>query len=106
MHIYCINLEKRGDRRKTSGVEFAREGLDVEFFPATDGRINAPSGLSVRPSEYGCTMSHTRVWRDMIEKGYETALVFEDDVRLILILDQNCLRLWRMHKGSSGISYI
>lgn len=28
-------------------------------------------------------MSHTRVWRDMVEKGYPAALVFEDDVRLV-----------------------
>ena len=28
-------------------------------------------------------MSHTRVWRDMVEKEYPAALVFEDDVRLV-----------------------
>ena len=28
-------------------------------------------------------MSHTRVWRDIVEKGYPAALVFEDDVRLV-----------------------
>jgi hypothetical protein len=28
-------------------------------------------------------MSHTRVWRDMVEKQYPAALVFEDDVRLV-----------------------
>lgn len=82
MHAYCINLEKRDDRRETAGAEFTREGLDVEFFPATDGRIGTPPGLYVNPAEYGCSMSHTRVWRDMIEKGHEMALVFEDDVCL------------------------
>ena len=79
MHAYCINLEKRDDRRETAGAEFTREGLDVEFFPATDGRIGTPPGLYVNPAEYGCSMSHTRVWRDMIEKGHEMALVFEDE---------------------------
>jgi GR25 family glycosyltransferase involved in LPS biosynthesis len=82
MHAYCINLEKRADRRETAGAEFEREGLDVEFFPATDGRVDTPAGLYVNPAEYGCSMSHTRVWRDMVEKGYEMALVFEDDVCL------------------------
>jgi len=82
MHAYCINLEKRADRRETAGAEFEREGLEVEFFPATDGRIGTPSGLYVNPAEYGCSMSHTRVWRDMVEKGHEMALVFEDDVCL------------------------
>ena len=83
MHIYCINLEKRDDRRRSAGAEFDREGLEVEFFPATDGRIDPPRGLYVSPAEYGCSMSHTRVWRDMIEKGHQVALVFEDDVCLI-----------------------
>lgn len=83
MHAYCINLEKRDDRRRSAGAEFEREGLDVEFFPATDGRVNPPPGLYVNPAEYGCSMSHTRVWRDMVEKGYPAALVFEDDVRLV-----------------------
>ena len=28
-------------------------------------------------------MSHVRVWRDMVEKGHEIALVTEDDIRLV-----------------------
>jgi len=28
-------------------------------------------------------MSHVRVWRDMVEKGYDIALVSEDDIRLV-----------------------
>ena len=83
MHTYCINLEKREDRRKSAGEEFKREGVEVEFFPATDGRISPPRGLYLSPAEYGCAMSHTRIWRDMIEKGHEMALIFEDDVCLI-----------------------
>jgi GR25 family glycosyltransferase involved in LPS biosynthesis len=83
MHIYCINLDKRDDRRRSAEAEFAREGLDVEFFSATDGRINTPKGLCLTPSEYGCVKSHVRIWRDIVENGYESALIFEDDVRLV-----------------------
>ena len=83
MHIYSINLERRQDRRDVVIEEFEREGLDVEFFPATDGRIEAPSGIYISPSEYGCAMSHVRVWRDIVEKGRDMALVCEDDVRLV-----------------------
>jgi len=83
MHAYCINLDKRTDRRDDARAEFDREGLDVEFFSATDGRIDPPPGLYVTPAEYGCSMSHTRIWRDMVQNGYETALVFEDDVCLV-----------------------
>jgi len=84
MHIYCINLERRTDRRTKVATEFTREGLDVEFFRAIDGRIEPPSDLYITPSEYGCASSHMRVWRDMVERGHEMALVLEDDVELCL----------------------
>jgi GR25 family glycosyltransferase involved in LPS biosynthesis len=83
MHTYCINLEHRTDRRDEAQLEFDREGIDVEFFRATNGRKEAPSGLYISEPEYGCAMSHVRVWRDMVEKGHEIALVTEDDVRLV-----------------------
>jgi GR25 family glycosyltransferase involved in LPS biosynthesis len=83
MHIYCINLEHREDRRITVGAEFEREGLDVEFFPAVDGRVNTPTGLYVTPPEYGCSMSHTNIWRDIVEKKHTISLIFEDDVCLV-----------------------
>jgi len=83
MHTYCINLEHRDDRRETVSKEFEREGLDVEFFRATNGRKESPTGLYISQPEYGCAMSHVRVWRDMVEKGHEIALVTEDDVRLV-----------------------
>jgi len=84
MHIYCINLERRRDRRESVQTEFTRSGFDdVEFFPATDGRVNTPDGLYITPPEYGCASSHVRVWRDMVAKGYKSALVFEDDVHLL-----------------------
>lgn len=28
-------------------------------------------------------MSHTRIWRDIVDKGHEVSLIFEDDVRLV-----------------------
>ena len=83
MHTYCISLDRRPDRRAAVSEEFEREGVDVEFFSATDGRLESPPDIYITPPEYGCAMSHVRVWRDMVQKGYETALVFEDDVFLV-----------------------
>lgn len=80
MKVYCINLERRPDRREKVEEEFQREGLEnVEFFTATDGcdhpRMNR--------GECGCTDSHIRVWRDIVDRGHPWALVFEDDARLV-----------------------
>jgi len=83
MHTYCINLEHRTDRRDEAQLEFVREGIDVEFFRATNGREESPTGLYISQPEYGCAMSHVRIWRDMVEKGYDIALVTEDDVRFV-----------------------
>jgi len=84
MHVYCINLERRQDRRGRVAQEFEREDIGpIEFFPATDGRVEAPKGIYISPAEYGCASSHVRIWRDIVTQGYEQALVFEDDVTLL-----------------------
>jgi len=82
MQAYCINLERNPERHATAQAEFEREGLDVEFFRGTDGKAEAPDGLFITKSEWGCADSHIRVWRDMVENGHEMALVFEDDISL------------------------
>lgn len=83
MQVYCINLERNPERREAAQAEFDREDLHVEFFRATDGKVEAPEGLFITKSEWGCADSHIRVWRDVVEKGYEFALVFEDDIALV-----------------------
>ena len=82
MQAYCINLARNPERRAAAQAEFEREGLDVTFFRATDGKAEAPEGLLITKSEWGCADSHIRVWRDMVENGHEMALVFEDDISL------------------------
>jgi GR25 family glycosyltransferase involved in LPS biosynthesis len=83
MQTYCINLARNPERRVSAQTEFEREGLDVTFFRATDGKAEAPEGLLITKSEWGCADSHIRVWRDMVENGHEMALVFEDDISLV-----------------------
>jgi hypothetical protein len=81
-HAYCINLERSKERRASAQKQFESHGLDVEMFNATDGNLEAPNKLFITKAEWGCAMSHVRIWRDIVEKGYETTLVFEDDVVL------------------------
>jgi GR25 family glycosyltransferase involved in LPS biosynthesis len=75
-HVYCVNLERSTDRKAHMTREFERENMDVEFFPAIDGKLLGRDGA------YGCAMSHLSIWRDIVAKGYENALIFEDDVTL------------------------
>lgn len=83
-HVYCINLERRPDRKTSALKQFQKAGIDnVEFFRGTDGRIEAPDDIYISKPEYGCSDSHIRIWRDVIENGYETVLIFEDDVHIL-----------------------
>jgi len=75
-HIYCLNLERSLERRKKMEKEFEKEGLDVEFFKACDGRAMGKDGI------FGCAQSHINIWKDIVSKGYENVLIFEDDVWL------------------------
>ena len=83
MQAYCINLGRNPERRASAQVEFEREGLNVTFFHATDGKAEAPEDLMITKSEWGCADSHIRVWRDVVENGHEMAMVFEDDISLV-----------------------
>jgi GR25 family glycosyltransferase involved in LPS biosynthesis len=82
-HAYCINLERRPDRREQAEAEFETLAFDVEFWPATDGKQGAPQGIRITESEWGCADSHIRIWKDIVEQNYSVALVFEDDVRIL-----------------------
>jgi GR25 family glycosyltransferase involved in LPS biosynthesis len=83
-HVYCINLERRHDRRVAVTKEFKKAGVEnVQFWRATDGRLEAPDGIRLTKPEYGCADSHIRLWRDIVENNYETVLVFEDDVQIL-----------------------
>jgi GR25 family glycosyltransferase involved in LPS biosynthesis len=78
-----VNLERRPDRKESAQEQFKISKIkNVEFFNATDGKLYSPPDIQISPPEWGCADSHIRIWRDIIEKGYETVLVFEDDVKI------------------------
>jgi GR25 family glycosyltransferase involved in LPS biosynthesis len=82
MKFYCINLERRPDRKEQAMVQFYREGLDVEFIKASDGNKEAPMGISLSNGEWGCSDSHIRVYKDIVKNSHEISVIFEDDVNL------------------------
>ncbi|KAJ1674876.1 hypothetical protein EV182_002392, partial [Spiromyces aspiralis] len=105
-HIYCIGMHDNRARQGRLKQIFKYLDLDVEMFPAVDidnepgltlptdlaQAVPATSHPSGRPSsrfrvippfnkhDIGCWVSHLRVWQDMVEHGYETTLILEDDV--------------------------
>lgn len=95
--IYVINLERASDRRAHMNKIF--KDVDFEYLVATDksgihydqalkeGLIAERNmkELSRHPkklseAEIACAISHRRIFEDMLEKGYQRILIFEDDI--------------------------
>ncbi|XP_017776204.1 PREDICTED: glycosyltransferase 25 family member [Nicrophorus vespilloides] len=95
--IFMINLVRRPERRDRMVKCFDELGLDVQIIDAVDGKNLNETFLSdidflpeyadpfhkraMTLGEIGCFMSHYNIWMEIIEKGYETSLVLEDDIR-------------------------
>ena len=78
-NIYCINLERRPDRRNEATEEFKRFDLDFEFFNGVDGHeLNVPA--KIKPGHVGCVMSHLNLYRYLKEQEGEIFMITEDDV--------------------------
>ncbi|XP_058460846.1 glycosyltransferase 25 family member isoform X2 [Malaya genurostris] len=98
-HIYMINLERRSERRKKMLNNFDELGLEVEYFPAVDGKkltddVLREIGVKFLPGyadpfhqrpmtmgEIGCFLSHYYIWKKIIELKQEEVLILEDDIR-------------------------
>ncbi len=77
--IFCINLEKRKDRKFQCDKIFNKYNLQVEYVKAFDGsQIVDTKGL--KPGAAGCCMSHQYIYKKIKENKYKTILVLEDDV--------------------------
>ena len=78
-NIYCVNLERREDRRKEAEVEFKKFDLDFEFFKGVDGHeLNVRS--NIKPGHVGCVMSHLNLYKHLKNQEGEIFMITEDDV--------------------------
>jgi GR25 family glycosyltransferase involved in LPS biosynthesis len=66
---FVINLERRPDRLESVTKEFEYMGWAFERFNAVDTN-----------SYEGCAYSHQQIAKLILERGYEYAMVFEDDI--------------------------
>ena len=66
---FLINLERRTDRLESAKKEFEYMGWSFERFDAVDTH-----------SYEGCAYSHQKIANIIIERGYDYAMVFEDDL--------------------------
>src|SRR5690606_5640900 len=87
--IYCINLQKRPDRKRKCVRFFNKLKMEVKFWRAVDGNRSSEAKeiLNTTKPKYplnlgmiGCHLSHLNVYKDANKKRYERFLILEDDI--------------------------
>jgi GR25 family glycosyltransferase involved in LPS biosynthesis len=86
---FCINMERRPDRKKDMEEKFAKFGFDVEFFKAVDGKeltltdeikhMFRNNNHGYKCGIIGCALSHINLWKQLIESDENEYIIFEDD---------------------------
>jgi len=104
MKKYVISLKNSTDRRKHIICEMAKNHIeDFEIVDAINGKELSREAIDERfdtlksykmysknitPSEIGCTLSHQKCYKMIIDSKCENAVIFEDDVLISSDLDE------------------
>ena len=75
---FVINLERRSDRLDLVTKEFEYMGWEFERFNAIDTN-----------SYLGCAYSHQQIAQIILDREYEFAMVFEDDIFFYALYKKN-----------------
>lgn len=93
--IFIVNLKKDSERKKHMQQLCKQHSLDYQFIDAICGkdlddnelkkiydkkRTLSELGRELSAGEIGCTLSHKEIYRTMIRKNIEQAVIFEDDI--------------------------
>lgn len=91
--IFVLNLDRSLSRWKDAMEEMKSAGLSVNRLSAVDGRKLTTEELRIESTRFatflqprgviGCYLSHKKFWQIVVDNGYESAIVFEDDVHLV-----------------------
>ncbi len=96
LHVFVISLPGVRPRRDYICQHLSELGLAFEVYDGVDGHHLSPSqrsaygaveararlGRDLLPGEIGCALSHIGVFRTIVERRIEEALVLEDDAVL------------------------
>jgi glycosyl transferase family 25 len=87
--IFVVSLPRARERREALEASLASLGLSCTTIDAVDAVEGVPPELeasierTARPPlsepEFGCALSHARIYRRMVEEGLPYAIILEDD---------------------------
>lgn len=78
--MFCLNLERRRDRRLRAWAQFRQQKLEVRRIGAPDAAGIADRRGWVTPGIRACCAGHRLAWRAGAATGMGAMIVFEDDV--------------------------
>ncbi|KAF4075501.1 hypothetical protein AMELA_G00235120 [Ameiurus melas] len=109
--VFMINLLRRPDRRERMLRTLWEQDITCKIINAVDGKALNESqiralGISMLPGysdpyhgrpltrgELGCFLSHYNIWTEIVERGLQTSLVLEDDLRFELFFKRRLQKL-------------
>ncbi|XP_074911781.1 inactive glycosyltransferase 25 family member 3 isoform X3 [Buteo buteo] len=116
--IFLINLVRRPDRRQRMLASLQELEIAPRVVDAVDGStLNSSdikvlgvdllpgyydpfSGRTLTKGEVGCFLSHYNVWKEIVSRGLERSVVFEDDVRFEAAFPARLHRLMEELEGA------
>ncbi|XP_062827364.1 procollagen galactosyltransferase 1 isoform X1 [Anolis carolinensis] len=109
--VFMINLKRRTDRRERMLQTLYEQEIDCKIIEAVDGKAMNSSqvdamGIKMLPGykdpyhgrpltkgELGCFLSHYKVWQEIVDRGLEKSVVFEDDLRFEIFFKRRIMNL-------------
>ncbi|NXD74951.1 GT253 glycosyltransferase, partial [Halcyon senegalensis] len=116
--IFLINLVRRPDRRQRMLASLRELEIAPRVVDAVDGStLNSSdikvlgvdllpgyydpfSGRTLTKGEVGCFLSHYNIWKEIVSRGLERSVVFEDDVRFEAAFPSRLRRLMEELEGA------
>ncbi|RIB08464.1 glycosyltransferase family 25 protein [Gigaspora rosea] len=109
-HIYIIHLKNRIDRRERLEEISSYLGLDFDYFPAiskNDKQILSRYGSAdMNLQQKACYLSHYFLYKQIIDKGYNSVLILEDDADFELNITAVIADIYRDLPASWDMLYL
>ena len=95
--IFIINLPECSERRQSMLAEFSKYNVPVHFFEGKNGKILTEKEIlelvnldkvqknynrPLSKGEIGCSISHLKLYKKMIDENIMHAIILEDDVKI------------------------
>eukprot|EP00062_Callorhinchus_milii_P026499 gi/632988676/ref/XP_007883240.1/ PREDICTED: procollagen galactosyltransferase 1 [Callorhinchus milii] len=111
--VFLINLKRRADRRAQMLRTLYEQEIACKIVDAVDGRaLNSSqvqglgivmmsdyedpySGRPLTKGELGCFLSHHKVWKEVVMRGLQRSVVFEDDLRFEIFFKRRLIYLMK-----------